>query len=513
MKRLILWAALALQLALPAGTSALEQPLLHKLGTYHSGQFDESAAEIVAYDKDTARVFVVNAHSGMIDVLDVRNPAEPMRTAVIDLSTYGAGVNSVAAHSGRLAMAVEAEDKQAPGTVVLADVSGNIQRTFAVGALPDMVAFSPDGRYVVAACEGEPSADYSVDPEGCVAVIDLASGTVRLAGFGDYNGQEEALRSYGVRISGPGASAAKDLEPEYAAISADSSTAYVTLQENNAIAVVDLAQARVTGLLPLGLKDWKGEGLVLDASDKDGRINLASWPVFGCYMPDAITAFQAGGRTWLVTANEGDSREYGDYADEERLGKMDLDPAAFPDAESLKDKAALGRLKVIPDLCDTDGDGDADRIVAFGARSFSIWSEDGRRVYDSGDAFERTLATLYPGHFNASSDENEADARSDDKGAEPEAVAVGSVGGRIYAFIGLERMGGIMVYDVTNPTAPQFREYRLDREYYHEPKTGRAGDLGPEGMVFVPAARSHTGTNLLIVGNEVSGTTTLYEVR
>jgi DNA-binding beta-propeller fold protein YncE len=507
----LLFAALSV-LLMASSAYALE---LTPAGTYASGIFDESAAEIVAYDPEGRLVYVVNAHKNVIDVLDVTDIRKPVKKTSFDFSRYGKGANSVAYHDGMIAVAVEADPKQKPGRVVVVDRTGRTLAAFRVGALPDMVAFSPDGRYIVAACEGEPNEDYSVDPEGSVSVIDISGGLDNAANhtvaFTAFNPFKEHLQAQGVRISHPGSTVAQDLEPEYIAISPDSKLAFVTLQENNSVAVVDLAQAKVTKILALGLKDWSG--LVMDASDKDKAVNLRHWPIYSAYMPDGLSAFARDGRNYFVTANEGDSREYGDYADEKRLAKAELDPKAFPNAAELQDKKALGRLKTIPDLSDTDHDGDYDRIVGFGGRSFSIWDENGGLVFDSGDTFERILARNHADGFNTTNDENKFDNRSDDKGCEPESAEIGIIDGRTYAFVGLERMGGIMVFDITDPKAPSFATYRLDRDFSGDPKQGTAGDLGPEGIHFVPAAENHTGTNLLIVGNEVSGTTTIYTVQ
>ncbi|MEZ7196903.1 choice-of-anchor I family protein [Pseudodesulfovibrio karagichevae] len=507
----LLFAALSV-LLMAANAFALE---LTPAGTYASGVFNESAAEIVAYDPVGKQVYVVNAHKNVIDVLDVTDIRKPLKKAVFDFSRYGKGANSVAYHDGLIAVAVEADPKQAPGRVVVLDRTGKVLAAFQVGSLPDMVTFSPDGKYILAACEGEPNDDYSVDPEGSISVIDISGGLDGAVNhsvkFTAFNPLKERLRAQGVRISHPGSTVAQDLEPEYIAVSPDSRLAFVTLQENNSVAVVDLARAEVTRILPLGLKDWSK--LVMDASDKDKTVNLKHWPVYSAYMPDGLSAFAMGGRNYFVTANEGDSREYGDYADEKRLAKAKLDPKAFPDAAKLQDEKALGRLKTIPDLSDTDHDGDYDRIVAFGGRSFSIWDENGKLVFDSGDIFERILARDHADWFNSNNEENKFDNRSDDKGCEPESAEVGMVDGRTYVFVGLERMGGIMVFDITNPKAPAFVTYRLDRDFSGDPEKGTAGDLGPEGIHFVPAAESHTGTALLIVGNEVSGTTTIYTVR
>lgn len=510
---LFLTALLVLCLAPAAFSLKLEQA-----ARYTTGVFDESAAEIVAYDPGSKRIFVVNGHDNAIDVLDAAGLDNGVLQKItsIKLDAYGAGVNSVAVHNGLVAAAVEDDPKQQPGKIVLVDIDGEEIKAFPAGALPDMVTFTPDGKFILAANEGEPSDDYNNDPAGSITIIDISSGpaqgTARQVSFAPFADKLDDLKARGLRISGPGAGLEQDLEPEYIAVAPDSQTAYVSLQENNAIAVVNVPAAQVEGIYPLGLKDWQAKGWKLDASNKDGGANLRSWPVLGCYMPDSIAAFAApDGQVYLLTANEGDGREYGDYADEIRVGKAELDPEAFAKASTLQEKSNLGRLKVITDLSDTDGDGDLDRLVAFGGRSFSIWKANGALVFDSGDDFERILAERLPGHFNASNDSNEMDDRSDDKGPEPEAITVGLLGDRIYAFIGLERMGGIMVYDVTTPDKAAFVEYLPARDFSQTVESDAAGDLGPEGFAFVPAEKNN-GQALLIVGNEVSGSTTVYRV-
>jgi hypothetical protein len=280
--------------------------------------------------------------------------------------------------------------------------------------------------------------------------------------------------------------------------------------------VIDNATGRFTlapGYVPesvvLGIVNVPG----LDASDRDTAVNIRSWPVFGMYEPDAIASFTVGRQNYLITANEGDARDWPGFAEEARVGSLTLDPAAFPDATALKNNAALGRLNVTRTLGDTDGDGDFDALYTLGGRSFSIWSTDGAQVYDSGSDFERIIAGASPEFFNASNDDRNFDSRSDNKGPEPEAVAVGSIGKRTYAFIGLERMGGVMVYDVTDPVSPLFVEYVNNRDFSVTPYDApAAGDLGPEGVIFIDAKSSPTREPLLVVANEVSGTVTLYSI-
>ena len=900
------------------------------IGSYTSNVFDESAAEINAYDPASQRVFVVNANSATIDVLDASNPANP--TLVVSETFPGGGVNSVAVKDGIVAVAVEAENKQDNGYIAILNTDGDWYASVPAGALPDMVTFTPDGTKILAANEGEPNDDYTVDPEGSVTIIDLGDRSpATLSGLGAsdatqvrftaFNDQRDSLLNKGVRIYGPNATVAQDLEPEYIAVAPAGDIAYVALQENNALAVIDIAAGTATDILPLGYKDhsrglpqltehlfdeddlptlgistaddstpvllgglsglwheisestatskifyavpdrgpngsainvdgvtnreflipdyqaravkfelnttsgelsvldqilftrkdgstpitgipnipgydevplngkgeaidydaygadmegvlinpddgtfWtvdeyrpaiynfaadgtlieryvpegtsllgdtpqaagfygaetlpaeysnrranrgfeavaldtdndivyafiqtpmdnpdnsirnsdvirilgvnpadgtpvaeyvyllernaqsghgfartdklgdavyagdnrfyvmerdssdrndgttghkyvfeidlagatnllaagapspladktleqhsaadlaavgirpvfkhkvlnlpsigyiptdKPEGLALladgsmavmsdndftqggfsdvslgiisfsqsnglDASNRDDAINITNWPVYGMFQPDAIGAYAVNGQTYIVTANEGDSRDYDGFSEEERIGDFDLDATRFPNAESLLENENLGRLKTTTTLGDLDGDGDYDRLFSYGGRSFSIFDQFGNLVFDSGDEFERVTAELIPADFNSSNDENDGfDNRSDDKGPEPEALAIGWIDGRPFAFIGLERVGGVMVYDISNPTAPQFVDYLNNRDFAGDAAAGSARDLGPEGMTFVSAADSPTRAPMLVVSNEVSGSTTLYNL-
>lgn len=491
---------------------------LNLLGRYQSGIYDESAAEIVAYDAASQRLFVVNAAATTVDVLDMSDPTQLNKVDTIDASALGGGANSVAVHDGIVAVAIENTDKQANGLVAFYNASDlSFIKSVEAGPLPDMVTFTPDGAHVLVANEGEPSDDYTNDPEGSVAIIAINDGEIAdqavIADFSAFNAQREALIAAGVRIFGHNntASVAQDLEPEYITVAPDSSTAWVSLQENNALAVVDINAATITDVLPLGVKNHLLRGNEFDASNKDDRIHLQNWPVWGMYQPDTIASYEANGAVWIVTANEGDARDYGGYSEETRIKDVTLDANNYPDAANLQTEAQLGRLKITTSLGDTDGDGAYEELYAYGARSFSIWSASGELVYDSGNEFARITANLIGDYFN--NDEDEFDGRSDDKGAEPEALAVGEIDGEMYAFIGLERTGGIMVYNISNPTAPYFVTYEINRDFTKQPGPGvDAGDIAPEGMKFIPAAQSPTGMPLLAIGNEVSGTTVVYQI-
>jgi 2',3'-cyclic-nucleotide 2'-phosphodiesterase/3'-nucleotidase/5'-nucleotidase len=513
----------------PAGA-----PKLEFVGRYDSG-LGAGAAEIPAYDAISRRMFVVNAEAASVDIVDLANPAQPSFVSAIDIdalfstATEEASPNSVAVANGLVAVAVQlsaAGGAQRPGVLAFFDSNGVLIEQAVAGALPDMVTFSPNGLWALTANEGEPNGDYSVDPEGSVTIVNtlrvrlqlalpalahlfpLRPNDTRQVGFAGLNGQKAALQAAGVRIYGPNATVAQDLEPESIAVDANSQLAYVTLQENNAIAVIAIRAGSLLRVAPIGFKDWSLSAL--DASDRDFAIRIQPWPVFGMPQPDSIAAFDLGGATYLVVANEGDARDYTGFAEEARVSSLALDPGAFPNAAALKVNAALGRLTVTNQLGDSDGDGDFDALYTLGGRSLSILQAHGNgtvsTVYDSGDELEQITAALDPANFNGFP----FDTRSDNKGPEPEGLALGRIGARTYAFVGLERIGGVMMYDVTVPTAAQFVQYVNTRSVVNG---AAVGDLAPEGLVFVPASSSPSGAALLIVAFEVSGTVAIFEVR
>lgn len=491
-------------------------------------------AEVVAVSGN--RMFVLNGVG--FDIVDITDPAAPTKITTVDLSLDfpgSASATSVAARGKKVAVALPSSDKTAPGTVVVLSTQGRVLGSAVVGSLPDMVTFDDEGERVLVANEGEPGAYQAdpsfvdTDPEGSVSVIDVEKllegkrNAVRTIGFADFNvgGPRAAELSADVRIFGPGASVAEDLEPEY--ITVEDDRAFVTLQENNAIAELDLKRNRVVAIRALALKDHSLAGNGLDASDRDPRnprptINIQNWPASGMPLPDGIASYTVGRSTFLVTANEGDARQdWPGYQEEIRVGSSlyKLDETVFPNAAALKTDPQLGRLTVTnaPGRAggDLDGDGDIDRIQAFGARSASVWTADGQLVWDSGDMFERVTADAYPNSFNSTNDANEFDTRSDNKGPEPEGVAVGKVGKRTLAFVVLERIGGFMVLDVTDPASPTFVQYANSRDFTLDPKTS-ATDSGPEVVRFVPASKSPNGKALVLVANEVSGTVSIWQL-
>jgi DNA-binding beta-propeller fold protein YncE len=467
---------------------------LNFAGRYTTG-LGEASAEITAYDSVSKSLFVINTEANSFDIVSISDPNAPTQTKRLDLASYGAGPNSIAFKNGLLAVAVEADPISNNGSIAFFNSTGDFLKSITVGALPDMLTFTPDGQRILVANEGEPDADTGIDAEGSVSIIDLSGGianltqsAVKTATFSKFNGQEASLRAQGVRIF-PGKTIAQDAEPEYIAVSDDSKTAYVALQENNALAKLDLVTGEFTALVGLGYKDHSLPGNELDASDRDGGVNIRNWPVRGLYMPDAIATFTANGETYVISANEGDAR-----TEDRRIGTLTLDPTAFPNATALKNNAALGRLNASSINGDTDGDGDYDELYVYGSRSFSIWDSQGKLVYDSGSEFEKILASQFPASF--------IDSRSDDKGPEPEGVTVATIQGQIYAFIGLERGNGVMVYNITDPKAPKFERFTPNP----------AGDVSPEGLLLIPQTDSPDSKfPYLVVSNEITGTVGIYK--
>lgn len=929
---------------------------LETLATYFTGVFDEGAAEIVAYDSDQQNLYFINANAATVDVLQITDPNNPVLINALDCTPYGAVANSVAVHSGLVAIAVENDNKQENGRIVFFDTDGNYLNDVASGALPDMLTFTSDGQKVICANEGEPDDDYLIDPEGSLTIVDLSAGVAAATAtqvlFTDYNDKKMALINKGVRIFGNHGqqTVAQDLEPEYIALSADNATAYVACQENNAMILVDVNSASVLDVWPLGYKDhqkgkpqlktyllneipwwnafdlgtpvfnnptvelggfsglcfdpltstpnqwsfwavpdrgpnestvsaavagsatnlrpfklpdyqsrlvklnyfpgldmvfpdanqiylkradgapisgrgnipgfdetpvtrtdnvhypnvdytangidyhalefdplggdfegvirtpdfhfWlcdeyrpaiyhfdangtlidrfvpegtsalgtqpripgfygteslpavynkrranrgfeaiaydsdedliyafiqspienpnrdlvrnqsdvirilgidresgqpvkefvyllernrdagvglsrvdkigdavyagngvfyvlerdsskptdgrtgrkyvfeirtagatnilgtalsskttsndpfdktlemmtaddlanagirpvhktkvtnlpslgylpsdKPEGLALlpngdlavlndndfglagagvsdqsslaflafqnnygfDASNESNEIEIKSHPTMGMYQPDAITAYEVNGKQYILTANEGDGRDYDGYSEEDRVKDLVLDPDAFPNADLLQEEEALGRLKTTLANGDIDQDGMHEIIYSYGARSFSIWDENGNLIFDSGDEFEQKLAAIDPDHFNSTNDDNNSfKNRSDDKGPEPEAITVAEMNGEVYAFIGLERMGGIFTYNISDPEAPYYVSFINNRNFDADVETPEAGDLGVEDLLFISASESPIGEPLLISANEVSGTVSLF---
>lgn len=522
----------------------------------------QGAAEIVQYHGDTQTIYATNGESGTISIIDIAsltgdalaspqtatNLTHTSLTLPTDVDGVALdGLTSIAVAGDLLAVAIPAAEKSENGFVLFYEGLNSATPTFVkaveVGNLPDNVIFTPDGTKVLTANEGEPSDDYTYDPEGSVSVIAVTDGVVadssEMVTFESFNDSQDELEEMGMHFPNPtgrtingvtiDTTVAMDLEPEY--ITSTNDTAYVTLQENNGIAVIDLDTLSVR-IFGLGVKDWSEYQIDIQ---ENSSVSFGQYDgLYGVYMPDTITKMTWKDATFLLTANEGDAREYLFDADDEdsclAAGGLEYDDGdclAYLDEVKVEDLEAetnselallqatgeADDLRVTMAMGDADGDGEYDAAYTYGARSFTIWDENGEVVFDSGDDFERITASIHQADFNNGDDENEGDSRSENKGPEPEAITVGTLGDRTYAFVGTERMGGIFVYDVTNPYDVSFAEYVINRDLTEGLKAeDNIGDLAPESLVYVSVENSPTGEALLISGNEISGSVTVWEV-
>lgn len=500
--------------SIPAPSNALNLNLLSSFSNSITGS---NSAEIVAHDPTTQRLFIANSIGGKLDIVDFMNPSTPTLMLSVPITTYG-NINSVAVKNGTVACAIEGINPQDSGKVVFFDANGNFLKQVKVGMMPDMITFNHAGTKVITANEGEPNATYTLDPDGSVSIVDISGGVSNLTQtnvahvtFTVYNGQENTLRAQGIRIYGLGANTSRDFEPEYVSVSKDDSKAWVTLQENNAIVEINLSTYSITSLRALGTKNHNLLDNGYDASNTTKGINVSNFPVKGFYLPDAIASYTVGGINYLVTANEGDTRDYPSaaYTEEVRIGSANLDPLKFPFAAQMKNNSVLGRLIVSNKNGDTDNDGDLDTLYSIGARSFSIWNANtGNLVYDSKDDMERiTSSNSFSVVFNASNTNNTRKDRSDDKGPEPEGIAIGQIGSNTYAFIAIERIGGVMVYDITSPSTPSFVTYVNNRNL-----SVLGGDRGAEGIIFIPQSQSPNGQHIVIAANEVSSSLSIWGI-
>jgi hypothetical protein len=511
---------------------------LEFLGRYSMGFYDIGGTVPAAYDPPSERLFVMSEDRGWIDVVDIGDPVAPVLVERQVVLGYGGVPQSIAISRGLVAVALSNRTKTLPGKVLFFDTDGNrIGDIVRVGVKPVELRFTPDGRQLVVINQGEANASYTVDPEGSISIIDLGIEDPDCRGaacridpragqldFAAFNDQKDALLDRRVRIYGPDASVAQDLEPEALAIAPDGRRAWVSLQRNNAMAVVDLANRRIVDIFGLGAKDHSRPGAGLDGSDIDGEIDIRPWPILAFYSPDIFEAYDVQGQTYLVTPNEGDPREDEGFVEDIQLGDLRLEPLTFPNAAMLQQDRNLGRLRVSRVDGDVDGDGVFDQVYALGGRSFAIWTGEGGLVFDSGDELERIIAEALPGCFNCTGGRIDFDERSVDRGPEPESLTLGRVDGRDYAFIAPERIGGVFVYDITDPRAPTFQQYVNLRDFTIDPSRvcernrpaaqacAAAGDLEPEGVLFISAADSPIDVPLVVVNHELSTTATIYRV-
>ncbi|MBO5130492.1 MAG: choice-of-anchor I family protein [Oscillospiraceae bacterium] len=505
---------------------------LTKISSYVSGisNPEGGVAEIVSYDAVNNNAWVVNGATGMLDILDLNGvtcgTSDAITATSLDIKAMAAelmpgfhygDMTSVSVNSdlGLVAVALQAEDYDAAGCVGILNTDGELLAMMEAGFQPDMVTFTPDGTKILVANEGEPREGFGdgvTDPAGSVTVIwlnaeDPASSSHKNVGFEAFDGKREELVASGVMMV-KGNAPSVDFEPEY--ITCDDTTAYIVLQEANAVAVLDLVSGTYTGVYALGYQDLSLEENALDLVE-DGVYAANTYPdAVAAHMPDGIAMYDVNGITYLVTANEGDAREWG--SDENEYCNEIKETLIATDGSEAE------KVRVIdPEVTDGMPDG---KQVLFSSRSFSIFrvEEDGlTQVFDSGKAFEELTASYIPEYFNCSNDDNEHDSRSPKKGPEPESVIVGTVGNDLYAFVALERISGIMAYKInTEAETASYVNYINTRNFSENPENVNeenpgyymTGDVAPEGMYLI-----NTGdTCVLLAAFEVSGTVSAYAV-
>nr|WP_106783648.1 choice-of-anchor I family protein [Lysinibacillus timonensis] len=535
-----------------------------QIARYDSGH-GPTGTEILAYDVTSHKAFVTNGAVGGFDILsfadltddstDLKAIQSEKRVVIADYGIAGAeNITSIAAHPTLDLIAISAYgEKTDRGYIVFADKNGKYVNHVQVGYLPDMVTFTPDGAKAIVANEGEPNdALPLIDPAGSISIIDIPSYqhtelTFTTAMLDDkvrmtFNGEDENYL--------------EQLEPEYVTVSEDSKTAYVSLQENNAIATVNLETKEIISVKGLGVIDHSENGNEMDANKEDKTANIVKTPILTYHMPDAIDTFTIDGTEYIITPNEGDSRDWEGYSEEGEIvvkddgtvvieGKVNGEKVEFTidlnaekykgyDQEELNsfDLSTLEGYKTTLESGLSDDGSVYEAIYGYGGRSFSIFNATTmEEVFDSGSEFEKLINQLTPDYFNTNHAEVKKDNRSDDKGPEPETAVTGTIGSTTYGFIALERYSGIMVYDLSDVTNPKFVALISSRDFVSHKADGKnfedeiedgnldpaevagiAGDVSPEGLLFISAENSPTGNALLVATHEISGTVAVYEL-
>lgn len=484
---------------------------MHEIANYNTNagaDGDGGVAEIVKYNKYNQTMYLVSGKTQSVHIVNLNNVNSNSNTTLEATKTVtleSIGINDagditsvdVSPDGKEIAIAIQHKDYDKNGYIARFDANGQLISIHEAGIQPDMITYSPDGSLILTANEGEPRQGYeagTVDPKGSITALDTNTNQSYDIDFTTFDSAESraALVADNVIIKKDTAPSV-DFEPEYITISNDSLTAYVTLQEANSIATIDLTTKQVTRVDSLGFKDYSSGDNKVDLYKKDDAINITNTDEFlGIYMPDGISSYEVDGKTYLLTANEGDSREWGDYINE------------------VEEKYGESKSKIVTlNTDDYDGFDDLSKKYLFGGRSFSIIDASTMTmVSDSNGEFEEITAKLLPEYFNCSNDDISFEDRSGKKGPEPEDIKTMIIDGKVMAFIGLERIGGVMMYDVSDPTNPTYVDYLNLRDFSDD----ISGSVSPEGLCTVSAKDSPTNKPMLIIANEVSGDVNVVEV-
>ena len=488
-----------------------------KAHTYRAGGFNQKATGQIAYDHTVNKLYSVNQEQLGFDIIDYTDIFKPNFERTVDLSQYLTRVRSIESSSGFVFIAGDGSSAQLPGKLLIYNSNGVFRKQLSIGAKPDRMKFTGDDITLVICNEGSPDSTYSADPIGSVNIINTAAGInfltqadVKTLDFTllDTTDFDPLIHIY----NNAGQNPSQDLEPEAVSFSPDNRTAYVVLQENNALAVVDLFNAELDTILGLGYRDHNASGL--DASDLANTVNITNYPrLYGIHQPGDIAGFEFQGHAYHILANQGEPRRYQAYDERIRVSNQPVDPSKFSNLQTLLEDTLLGRLNISSAYGDRNGDGLHDSLLSFGSRSISIRDSSGAEVWHSTDLMGLFVASLQPSDFNAAADDNSSfKQRSDDMGIEPNAVVTGEVDGNLYAFVSLYQMGGIMIFNISTGPQATIDQYHLDRDFSLPANDPMAGDLGPTDLEFVPAGRTPLGIAQLFVANEVSGTISVYQI-
>lgn len=510
---------------------------LQQTGRYDSGitNADGGVIEIVDYNNQTGWAYAVNGQSGKLVAIALKDIESKDKVDLLDGNdidiksivekadssfVYGDMTSVSVSHDGKyLALAIQAANYKDNGRVALfecyEDGTIGFLRIIEVGVQPDMVVYTNDDTQILTANEGEPRNGYtstdpngytSTDPKGTVSIINTKTFEANHVGFEAFDRQEarQKLVDQGIVIK-KGTKPSEDFEPEYIAVS--DTKAYITLQENNAIAIIDLKTQKIESVMSVGYEDYSKVSVDIDKKDEKYAPQTYN-SLRGIRMPDALSVYTVDGVDYIVTANEGDSRKWGDYTNEKEVNFRKGETS--PTEKITSENSGLTGKVVFFDSSDYDGL-DNDKDYLFGGRSSTIFKVEGntmKEVFTTGNDFEAVTAKYIPDHFNCSNNGITIDDRSGKKGPESESVTIGKIGEKTFAFVGLERVGGVVVYDITTPEKATYVNYINSRDFTSD----IAGDDSPEGMKFISSEQSKTGEPQLLVAYEVSGTLGAYDL-
>ena len=289
---------------------------------------DTTAAEIVAASMDGMTLIYSNSPKGEIGFVDITDVKAPKALGALAMGGEPTSVTVLGAQA-LVAVNTRTDFVNVSGKLVVVDITTRKEvASIALPGQPDSLAVSKDGKFIAVVIENE--RDESVNkgampqlPGGSLVIVDVA-------------GAPSTWKTRTVSLTGlDGMLYPTDPEPEYVDIN-ESNVAVVTLQENNHIALVDLATGKVTKHFSAGSVDLTK----VDLTDKRPNVVDFSESQAGRLRePDGVTWIS---KTQFVTANEGD--------------------------------------------------------LNGGSRSFTLFNADGTVAYDSGNSLEHLMASI--GHYN-----------------------------------------------------------------------------------------------------------------